>query len=178
MRVGAATVHAAGGVLIMAVVACGSALATEKARAELKDRTGTVLGTVELTSTAAGTLIDLALKGVSPGAHAVHIHEQGRCEGEFASAGAIYNPLGAKHGLLNEDGPMSGDLPNVYASSAGEVTAQALSAHMQLGGEGDDRLIDDDGASIVLFERADDHMSDPEGNAGARIACGVLEIKK
>lgn len=146
----------------------------EKAVAELKAADGTSLGRAEFIGTAAGVLIRLKLSGLTPGPHGLRIHETGRCEGDFSSAGGIYNPLGAAHGFLSEAGPMAGDLPNVVAGANGEAEADILTPLITLSKDGEEVLIDEDGASLVLLEKADDYISEPDGNAGARIACGAL----
>jgi superoxide dismutase, Cu-Zn family len=152
--------------------------AGEKASVEVKDRDGKSLGTAEIQATPAGALIKLKLTGLPPGAHAIHVHETGTCEGDFASAGAIFNPLGAAHGFLTEDGPMAGDLPNVFAAASGELEAELLSTHLPMTKDGDESIFDTDGAALVIFEKADDHETDPEGNSGARIACGTISLAK
>lgn len=146
----------------------------ERASAEIKGRDGKSLGSVELVETMAGVLLSVRLKGLPPGAHGFHIHEVGKCEGDFAGAGAIYNPLGAKHGFLNEEGPMAGDLSNLIAGPSGDVEAEVLSPFVTLNKAAEESLFDANGSSIVIFEKADDHLSEPEGNAGRRIACGIV----
>lgn len=161
--------------LLMAPLASSPAEAMgERATAELKDRGGKSLGTVELVETMAGVLMSVRLKGLPPGPHGFHIHDTGKCDGDFASAGAIYNPLGAKHGFLNEEGPMAGDLSNLIAGPAGDVDVEILSPFVTLNKAAEESIFDANGSSIVVFEKADDHQSEPEGNAGARIACGVV----
>jgi superoxide dismutase, Cu-Zn family len=149
----------------------------EKAVAELKLANGTSAGTVTLTEIAAGVMLKFDLKGLPPGPHALHVHEVGKCEGDFSSAGGIYNPLGAKHGFLDEEGPMAGDLPNVVAAADGTALAEVLSPYLHLSKETDDTLFDTDGSSLVLYEKADDYQTDPEGGGGTRIACGVLKAQ-
>jgi superoxide dismutase, Cu-Zn family len=151
--------------------------AGEKAVAELKLANGTSVGTITLTEIAAGVMLKFDLKGLPPGPHALHVHEAGKCEGDFSSAGGIYNPLGAKHGFLNEEGPMAGDLPNVVAGADGTAAAEVLSPYLHLSKDTDDTLFDPDGSSLVLYEKADDYQTDPEGGAGSRIACGVLKLQ-
>ena len=150
----------------------------ETATAVLKLADGKEAGTVSLTEGAAGVLLKFDLKGLPPGAHAVHVHETGKCDGDLTSAGAIYNPLGAKHGFMHDEGPMAGDLPNIYAGSDGSVVAEVLSPFLTLSTEAEDSLFDADGAAIVVQEKADDYKSDPDGGAGSRLACGAILIKK
>lgn len=153
------------------------ALGGEAAVAKVKLADGTDAGTISLSETNAGILIKFDLRGLSPGPHAIHVHETGKCEGDFASAGAIHNPLGAGHGYLNAEGPMNGDLPNIHAGADGKAQGEILSQLINLSRESEDSIFDTDGASFVLFEKPDDYLTDPEGEAGARIACGVIDPK-
>ncbi len=146
----------------------------EKASVEIRDRAGKILGIVELIETMAGVLMMVRLKGLPPGTHGFHFHDTGKCEGDFSSAGAIYNPLGAKHGFLNEEGPMAGDLSNLVVGPSGEVDVELLSPFVTLNKAAEESLFDAGGSSLVIFEKADDHQSEPEGGAGARIACGIV----
>lgn len=122
----------------------------------------------------AGVLLKLKLVGLPPGSHGIHFHDVGKCDGDFSGAGAIYNPLGAKHGFLNEEGPMVGDLTNLIVSAAGEVEIEILSPFVTLNKAAEESLFDANGSSIVVFEKSDDYQSEPEGNAGQRIACGIV----
>lgn len=146
----------------------------EEARADLHLRDGKEIGRAKLIETTSGILVRVRLKGLPPGAHGLHIHEVGKCEGDFESAGGILNPLGAKHGYLNEEGPMVGDLPNLIVPASGEIEAEFLSPFATLSKDSGDTLLDGDGAAIVVFEKADDYKTDPVGGSGNRIACGVL----
>lgn len=149
----------------------------EAAVAKIKLVDGTSSGTISLSETNAGILIKFDLQGLTPGPHAIHVHEAGKCEADFVSAGAIHNPLGAGHGFLNAEGPMNGDLPNIYAGSDGKANGEILSQLLSLSKDSEDSIFDADGASFVIYEKADDYLSDPEGEAGARIACGVIDPK-
>lgn len=173
----------AAAVMVAAAVVCASAVPSalaigEKASAEIKGRDGKDLGTISVVETTSGILLKVRLKGLPPGAHGFHLHESKKCEGDFSSAGSIYNPLGAKHGFLNDEGPMAGDLPNLYANALGEVELDLLSPFVTLNKEAEESVFDTDGTSVVIFEKADDYVSEPEGNAGARIACGTLLVTK
>jgi superoxide dismutase, Cu-Zn family len=162
----------------VAAMAPDAAAVGEKAFADMKLRDGRDIGRIKLVETTAGILIRLKLKGLPSGAHGFHIHENGKCEGDFESAGGILNPLGAKHGYLNDEGPMMGDLPNLIVPSSGEIEVDLVSAFATMAKDAEDTLIDSDGAAFVIFERPDDYMTDPIGNAGARIACGVITAHK
>lgn len=150
----------------------------ETATAVIKLAGGADGGTVTLTESTAGILLKFELKGLQPGPHAVHIHETGKCEGDFSSAGSIHNPLGAKHGFLHDEGPMAGDLPNIYAGADGAVSAEVLSPFLTLSKEAEEGLFDADGAAIVVQEKADNYEAEPDGDGGARVACGVISIGK
>ncbi len=168
-------------VLLISVAAATAPDATavgEKAFADVRLRDGRELGRIKLVETTAGILIRLKLKGLPPGSHGFHIHENGKCDGDFESAGGILNPLGAKHGYLNDEGPMMGDLPNLIVPASGEIEVDLVSAFATLAKDAEDALIDTDGAAFVIFERADDYTADPIGNAGARLACGVVTVHK
>lgn len=171
-----ASLAAAG--LALAAVAGPAVAIGEKAQADIRGRDGKDLGVVAVVETTSGVLLKVRLKGLSPGPHGFHLHESMKCEGDFSSAGAIYNPLGAKHGFLNDEGPMAGDLPNLYANAQGEVELDLLSPFVTLNKDAEESVFDTDGTSIVIFEKADDYVSEPDGNAGARIACGPLLVGK
>ena len=149
----------------------------EKATAAMKLTDGKDAGTVTLTEATAGVILRFELKGLAPGPHAVHVHETGKCDGDISGAGGIYNPLGAKHGFLNDEGPMAGDLPNIYASADGTVVAEVLSPFLTLSKDAEETLFDSDKTSIVIAAGADDYESEPDVSASARIACGVIIAK-
>ena len=146
----------------------------EKAHADMHSRDGRELGRIRLHETTAGVLISIKLKGLPGGSHGFHIHESGKCEGDFESAGGILNPLGAKHGYLNDEGPMVGDLPNVFIGPSGDVEVELVSPFVTLNREAEQTIFDADGTAFVVFEKADDYVSEGDGNAGARIACGMI----
>ncbi len=163
---------------LLALSGVGPAYALgEAAEAKIKLADGNGAGTISLSETNAGILIKFDLQGLAPGPHAFHVHETGKCEADFVTAGAIHNPLGAGHGFLNPEGPMSGDLPNIYAGADGKANGELLSQLINLSKESEDSIFDADGAAFVIFEKADDYLSDPEGEAGVRIACGVIDPK-
>lgn len=151
-----------------------SAAVASEAKSELKSSDGTVAGTLSARGTPSGVLLTIKLQGLSPGPHALRFHEKGVCEGDYAGAGGIYNPLGAKHGLLNDEGPMAGDLPNIYAGTDGVAEAELMSPFVHLGKDDEVTLLDEDGSAVLVFEKPDDHRSDPDGGSGLAIACGVL----
>lgn len=171
-------IQAIGGAVVaaFALVAAGDAVAAGgTASAEIKLANGNSAGTVTLTEMAAGVLLKIDLKGLPPGTHGFHVHEAGKCEGDFASAGAIYNPLGAKHGFVNDEGPMAGDLPNIVAGPDGTARAEMMTAYLHLNRDGDESLFDADGSALVIYDKPDDYQTDPEGGGDARIGCGIIK---
>jgi Cu-Zn family superoxide dismutase len=159
---------------LFACVAAGLALpaAAETASAILKDKDGKEVGTASLTDTPNGVLIRLDLTAVPAGDQAFHIHQTGKCEPpDFKSAGGHYNPDGTKHGLMNQEGPHGGDMPNLHVPADGKLSIEVLNTLVSLDGER--ALLDDDGSALVIHAGPDDYVSDPAGHAGDRIACGV-----
>jgi len=162
--------------LAILLVACSTAVlaqAPETAKAVLKDAQGKAVGEVTLTETPHGVLIHAVLTGVPAGAHAFHLHTTGTCEPPFASAGGHFNPATMQHGLINPMGMHAGDMPNVVVPADGSVTFDVLNPSVTLKA-GSNSLFKEGGTAIVLHGGADDYKSDPAGNAGARIACGVV----
>jgi superoxide dismutase, Cu-Zn family len=143
------------------------------ATAEFIDRDGRTVGEATLEEGPAGVLIRGEISGLSPGAHGFHVHAVGRCEPPFETAGAHFAPHGRQHGLLNEQGPHAGDMPNIVATADGRATFEVHSALVTIG-TGPGGLLDADGTSIVVHANADDHRTDPSGASGDRIACAVV----
>jgi Cu-Zn family superoxide dismutase len=162
------------GVLLLAWSYSSAGSAQTQARADIKNADGTSVGTAMLRETKDGVLITINVKGLPQGLHAVHIHSVGKCEGPaFTSAGAHFNPLNKKHGLKSPEGPHAGDLPDIYVNKAGPGRYEALTESITLS-SGEASIFDADGSSIVIHASPDDNMTDPSGNSGDRIACGVL----
>ena len=137
----------------------------------LINSSGQSIGTVRAWQTAGGVTFRINARGLSHGVHGVHVHAVGKCEPpDFASAGPHWNPTGKKHGMNNPAGPHSGDLPNVVVAANG-----VLGATLVLSAANMSSLIDADGAALVIHAAADDNVTDPSGNSGARIACAVLQ---
>ena len=140
----------------------------------LKNSEGKAVGEAKLLQTPQGVLIQLDLNHFPPGTHAFHIHEIGTCDPPaFTSAGGHFNPSGKKHGILNPEGKHAGDLPNIHVPESGALTIETLATQVNLK-EGDNRLFDENGSALVIHAGPDDYHTDPAGDAGARIACGVI----
>ena len=151
-----------------------NAAAQNQARADIKNAEGKSVGTAAVRETKDGVLITVNVTGLPQGLHAVHIHAVGKCEGpDFASAGGHFNPLNKKHGLKSLDGPHAGDLPDMYVNKDGVGRYEALMESITLN-SGTTSIFDSDGSAIVIHASADDNMTDPSGNSGDRIACGII----
>src|SRR5687767_9303467 len=160
---------------LMMVVASAVVLAQapETAKAELKDAGGKTVGQATLTESPNGVLVRVTLTGAPAGAHAFHIHATGKCEAPaFTTAGEHFNPAMKQHGVSNPLGMHAGDLPNVQVPAGGALTFDFFASGVTLKA-GSNSVMDADGSALMLHEGIDDYKSDPAGNAGNRIACGV-----
>jgi superoxide dismutase, Cu-Zn family len=147
------------------------------ASAEMKNGTGQAVGTATFTEVPGGVRILLEVKGVPAGTKGVHIHEVGKCEGpQFTSAGSHFNPDKKQHGSLNPQGAHAGDLPNVVVDGGGVGRMETTTNRIVLG-SGASSVFDGDGSALVVHAAPDDFRTDPTGNSGDRIACGVI-VKK
>ena len=147
------------------------------ARAQLVDAEGNVVATATLRETAGhGVLIRLEAERLPAGEHAFHIHQTGRCEPpSFESAGGHYAPRGRQHGFLVPAGPHAGDLPNLHIPQGGRHVVEVLAAGVTLRPGAPNTLFDEDGSALVVHAGPDDYRSQPAGNAGGRVACGVIQ---
>ena len=151
-----------------AYMAADSAPAT--AQALLKTADGKDAGSVTATQEDGGIRLAINATGMSAGEHGIHVHMTGKCDGpKFESAGVHWNPMGAKHGLNNPQGQHSGDMPNLVVASDGSGRMDYLLDEAQL-----DQMLDADGAALVIHAKADDQKTDPSGDSGDRLACGVF----
>lgn len=144
-------------------------------RASIADRQGTVVAVSSARDQGGdGLFVRVDVDGIAAGTYGVHIHAVGRCDPpENQSAGPHWNPTTRQHGRLNPMGPHQGDLPNLVVNTAGEGSIQFVIPDGSVRG-GAHPLMDADGASVVIHAAADDERTDPSGNSGARIACGVF----
>jgi len=147
------------------------------AGADLKNAGGETVGSATLTQAGDTVRVVVDVRGLPPGPHAVHVHTIGKCESPgFMSSGGHFNPGGRQHGAQNPQGPHAGDLPNITVAGDGTGRLETTTSHFTLGA-GATSLFDADGSALVVHAAPDDFKTDPTGNAGARIACGVI-VKK
>jgi len=147
----------------------------QTAHADLQDQKGQKVGAASLKEEPNGVLITVDIMSLPPGEHAFHIHETGVCEPPFKSAGGHFNPPHKQHGFENPNGMHAGDLPNIYVPENGKLKFDAFASGVTLQKDKANSLFDKDGSALVVHAGADDYKTDPAGNAGDRIACGVIK---
>jgi superoxide dismutase, Cu-Zn family len=159
--------------LLSGCTSLGEVPTAKLATATLRTANGLPVGTALLTGAGDKLTLTIAVAGLPPGSRGIHLHMIGRCDApDFVSAGGHLNPGSRQHGAQNAAGSHLGDLPNITVDSQGKG---ALSVELGASREAAmGALFDSDGAAIVLHAAADDYKTDPTGNSGARIACGVL----
>ena len=146
---------------------------TGGATAPIRSATGRELGMLTLADSAqSGIRVTGRLTGLPPGEHGIHIHMVGQCQPPFESAGAHWNPTSRQHGTQNPQGPHLGDMLNITVGADSSVNVSLTTTGGSL--RATNGLMDTDGASVVVHARADDYRTDPSGNSGDRVACGVV----
>ncbi len=162
------------GMMLVMILACSES-ASSQAKATLVNAQGQKVGEATLTETPQGVKIALKVQNLPPGVHAFHIHEKGMCTGpDFTSAGGHFNPFGKQHGMKNPQGHHAGDLPNLTVGADGQGSIEFTDAEVTLKEGVKNSLFQPGGTSLVIHANPDDEMTDPAGNAGARLACGAI----
>jgi superoxide dismutase, Cu-Zn family len=162
--------------VFLAIAAIPNSAASQSAHADIVNAQGATIGHAKFSTASNGVKISVNVSQLPPGEHGIHIHNVGKCDGPaFTTAGGHFNPTSAHHGIHNTQDPHPhvGDLPNLVVSDkgTGKLTFTAVGATIA---PGPDSLFHDGGTSLVIHAKADDLMSDPSGNSGDRIACGVI----
>jgi len=163
----------------LSVIFCAAAAfgqgGPKSAHADIVNARGESVGSAKITAAKKGVKIDVSVSKLAAGTHGIHIHAVGKCEGpDFKTAGGHFNPAGKKHGKDNPEGAHNGDLLNLEIGADGHGTASLLDANVTLG-DGPTSLFQPGGTALVIHASADDYKTDPAGNSGARIACGVIQ---
>jgi superoxide dismutase, Cu-Zn family len=161
--------------LITVFVTAALPAVAQTATAPLKNGEGKEVGSVNLIQTSQGVLLNVAVKGLPPGEHAFHVHAVGKCEPPFTSAGGHFNPGSKKHGMMSPEGQHAGDMPNLHIPQSGDLTVEVLNVNITLEKGKPNSVFDADGSAVIIHAGSDDYKTDPTGEDGGRIACGVIQ---
>lgn len=161
-------------VLVPCFLWASTAAFAQSANADFMNAQGQKIGTAQIRPSGNGIEIDLTVSQLPPGTHGVHFHNVGKCDApDFTTAGSHFNPTAKKHGKENAAGPHAGDLLNIEVAADGTAKATLVDPNVTLG-TGPNSLFHEGGTALVIHAAADDYKTDPSGNSGARIACGVI----
>ncbi|HEY0827875.1 MAG TPA: superoxide dismutase family protein [Bacilli bacterium] len=146
------------------------------ASVDLLNTKGEKIGTATLMQAAGGVKVAVKASGLTPGKHGIHFHEKGICDApDFKSSGEHFNPKLKEHGLVNPQGPHAGDLPNLVVGKDGKVNTEMITSNVTLEMGKPNSLIKPGGVALVIHESEDDQLTNPAGNSGSRVACGVIK---
>src|SRR5829696_7020969 len=161
-------------VVALAFLFGAAAVSAQMKHVDLKDAKGNSVGMAMISPVKGGGVsIDLDVKSLPPGEHALHFHAVPKCEAPFTTAGGHFNPASKKHGMQNPDGPHAGDMMNFTVDAKGNAKTTVTNKNVTMGSE-TNSLYANGGTALMIHAAADDMKTDPSGNAGDRIACGAI----
>ena len=162
-------------IVALAVLLVAGTASAQMKHVDLKDAKGNSVGTAMISPAkgGGGVSIDLDVKGLPPGEHALHFHAVPKCEAPFTSAGGHFNPANKKHGIQNPEGPHAGDMNNFTVDAKGTAKTTIVNSNVTMGSEPNSIYVNG-GTALMIHAAADDMKTDPAGNAGDRIACGAI----